>query len=494
MNKPNLKNIGIVDLETIASEIYKEPSFFRFKFSDIAKHFLDHFFHGIFDLNFIAIHKLYVEEVGDSVADIPNTEEIFFKFICLTYLELEREPCLAMLEQFEAASIDIFNLDRIIAECAAQIKALEAVSTEKKEDGHEYRIRLYKHYVELNRQEKAQIVEFITTDKIRDFAFYDCKTKTDTFSLLFQRIPYAFRIFPKRFDPKFTSDFGNKFEHLERHKRKEISDLFKAQDPVFVTQASEYYEKYKFLAEIERLIDSNHCLHNRKTIFVQAISAYKAGNYALFISVIALQIEGIFYDYCIQLGMDEHSLRNTTLSSKMDEIKKRIPDFRDYVYYNFRFPIVRNRIAHGKLIDNVEILAAYLVHDFYNMCRLMNGSSVPLNNVIRVIDLAQFKKDKIALVRYALFLNFEIPIFYDRNNHKIELNAILNTKEFLDYLVLLINKENKYLNAGIWEITKILMKNNIQKEEAIKVRRLIPAERIEYNQSEFLEQLSMVEE
>ena len=48
----------------------------------------------------------------------------------------------------------------------------------------------------------------------------------------------------------------------------------------------------------------------------QAIEIYKEGRMELFCQIIPLQIEGIIYDYCIELGVSSASIERTSLDKK----------------------------------------------------------------------------------------------------------------------------------------------------------------------------------
>ena len=52
---------------------------------------------------------------------------------------------------------------------------------------------------------------------------------------------------------------------------------------------------------------------NKREMLKQAIEIYKTGNIELFCQIIPLQIEGIIYDYCIELGVSSSLIERTSL-------------------------------------------------------------------------------------------------------------------------------------------------------------------------------------
>lgn len=67
--------------------------------------------------------------------------------------------------------------------------------------------------------------------------------------------------------------------------------------------------------KILSLIEENHVL-NKRSMLKQAIGIYKEGRTELFCQIIPLQIEGIIYDYCIELKVSSSSIERTSLDKK----------------------------------------------------------------------------------------------------------------------------------------------------------------------------------
>lgn len=63
------------------------------------------------------------------------------------------------------------------------------------------------------------------------------------------------------------------------------------------------------------------------------------------------QVEGIFEDCCKSLGMDAVALGTVTLLPKLEFIEKKGVSIWNYPYYAYRFPKLRNSLAHGAVLD-----------------------------------------------------------------------------------------------------------------------------------------------
>jgi hypothetical protein len=111
-----------------------------------------------------------------------------------------------------------------------------------------------------------------------------------------------------------------------------------------------YIEQHDPVGGIIALLDKHHLLNARKTVLLPALAAYRRGELALFSSAVAVQIEGIFEDACHLSGVSLDELRIATLIPKLDALLWRGHVQIDYPYYAFKFPILRNRVAHGRLV------------------------------------------------------------------------------------------------------------------------------------------------
>lgn len=101
------------------------------------------------------------------------------------------------------------------------------------------------------------------------------------------------------------------------------------------------------------MINCNHILSKRGELIQKAISCFADNEYIQFINIIAIQIEGLFFDIYTQLGFSPRKLDAISLKPKVEEIDRKTNEI-GTGYFMFYFPILRNKVAHGILWDSEE--------------------------------------------------------------------------------------------------------------------------------------------
>ena len=125
-------------------------------------------------MSFSNLLSLYIESLEIDSSKIPNEELGFYKYISKKYLYIDKNPSLAILKFYEDASRDIKAIQKNITHCKTVIATLEAKKQGDKDEDHEYIIRLHNYYIELNNNGEQQIIDFISSDKIKDYSIFDC--------------------------------------------------------------------------------------------------------------------------------------------------------------------------------------------------------------------------------------------------------------------------------------------------------------------------------
>lgn len=107
----------------------------------------------------------------------------------------------------------------------------------------------------------------------------------------------------KRFyDYKYNFSVNTKYEFLLFHNPKRINEkiLLKEADPVkyYNELENELIEKDLF-NRILKKIKNHHILVKREEIFEILYELYKSSKYQSFINLAVIQVEGLFYDFCL---------------------------------------------------------------------------------------------------------------------------------------------------------------------------------------------------
>lgn len=132
--------------------------------------------------------------------------------------------------------------------------------------------------------------------------------------------------------------------------------------------ASVYIKKYGIMTKINDLITKNPVLSNSKSSLLKTMAFYNQDKY-VFCMLAVSQIEGLFMEYALNLGFSEKQLLTKTVSDKAALLEKKdIITSLDLMYYVFYFPIFRNRLMHGVIMnEDVSLYAELVLIDFFNV-------------------------------------------------------------------------------------------------------------------------------
>ena len=126
-------------------------------------------------------------------------------------------------------------------------------------------------------------------------------------------VRYPFRDREEEYEMSVFAGLNYKFNFLgimEQHELKCLYNSNKVEE--FNALVDRHIVTHEIDNKILSLIEENHVL-NKRSMLKQAIEIYKEGRMELFCQIIPLQIEGIIYDYCIELGVSSASIEHTSL-------------------------------------------------------------------------------------------------------------------------------------------------------------------------------------
>jgi hypothetical protein len=458
MENKKISELTVGELDEIKKIIFKDDSLINFTLIQIAKKFLSNILSlNIYQSNFSTVRNKYIASSDD--IDIASKEESFYKEICKKYFNIEHEPKEKSLDLYTKSKNDLKKIDEHISYIKSERQSLENIKkTQGRLNGKErYYWNQLDFYKEKNLAAKNEIVEFITND-IESYALQQCRTASPTLGIpmfnpfFIGSMPYRYSrglIFNYKddYDVRNLTDISNKFLDLPFRIYGDIKKLYDEDTEEFYEFAREYIsgsisDFKNAISQINNYIQSNHIINIRSKILSTIINHYMNKDFISVVNMLPLQIEGIFHDICLAIGIDESRLDIASINEKLRIIESNLQYFHYFEYYSFKFPVLRNMVAHGQLIeDNLEHTAIMLMLDLLPVCELSTSEEIPINKKIKLINEAN-KSNFTSLIELLDFIDIEIPKFYSM--HEIYNNVLVSysSDDFWNYLEKELKKEN----------------------------------------------------
>ena len=398
------------------------------------------------------------EEKEVSLPPIPVQEKEFFAYVCKKYISLQKEPRLCLLELYQNASLDLREIEERVSKYEKEIEKQNRSKNDPQND--DYKVKILEHYINLNIEAKNEIIKFLTTKDIKLCTIEKASSKYELIKIpsFFQQEPYtySYRHQPSRYDVDKLSPISNKFLDIDISEMQNLEKLYKNTQSEFYEYTEKYITDKKIIEQVRQYIEESHFLNARRYVLQPALDNYET-NKVLFLNLTTLQIEGIFYDYCIGLGIGEESLRKASIGEKLDKIIAINPYLYDFEYFKFVFPKTRNRVAHGKLFSKEESnqISCTLLLDLYDVCGRITSEDIPVN--LLVILLKEIKEGK--------HTNSNLLKIYYANTQGIECPDFYNLQAIIDLVKQMCQEDNffKYLDETIISKNKLVINKCIKK-------------------------------
>lgn len=447
----NIGSLTIGEIFGLSAKVLEEYDVFTLGKKATSKIFLQKLLKLDESTSFKEVEQKYRESKDKD--DTPIEEEKFWDFIAKKYLNLENEPREEFLELSFQVSADLSKIADNLAYIAGERKVL----AEKKHlsaDERYYRNQL-DYFKDKNLIARDEIIDFMTKG-IRSYAIKEAASRSkvaEPILSLFKMSPYAFgrrlnNPLGDSYDVRSLDEFSNKFMDLPISsyrelikKCKESPDSYKELALAYINGVPGQLPSMK--EKLEKLVATSHLLDRRKQVINTMLGRFETKDYISFVSMAPLQIEGIFADICREIGVSESELDISSLNDKLQHIDGKMNSFFFFEYYSFKFPVLRNLVAHGGLMDGeLENTAINLMLDLLPVCELAVSEELPINHAIKVLEQAS-KKNFGKLIEWLdLRDKVSIPDFYGMQETIASAEALYSSQEFWDYLV----EQLKWLN------------------------------------------------
>ena len=169
-------------------------------------------------------------------------------------------------------------------------------------------------------------------------------------------------------------DWKSKINFLEADIKyaNELAKIKESDKERYLALFKRYIDEHNILERILELVSNNYYLKNREKIIKEAVVLFNKRNYIPFTYLLVPQIEGLFDVYKNVLGINNNEKVNG-LIEKLEQINehKRIWG---YIYYAFEFPVLRNDIAHGNIVEITSEIAYDTLMDIFYLFQEIDSS------------------------------------------------------------------------------------------------------------------------
>lgn len=483
----SLKDIEYQDLHAIVNEMTQDDSFFQLSFGGLALKFLQRFYSDdIFKLEFCDLRDKFISISGYDDQNVPTTKNDFYYFICSEFLDLTSEP----IRTFTQLSLEVCDDLKEIND--RQLKYIQNITSLNKEKPDDYGYKIYQLDYLINKLSlaKEEIINFLANG-IKSYALKKARQNRSFGVTGWLEAPYMYRRNKESYTLEIFLIISNKFKKLSIKDYHSIKELLKTDYEEFKTQTKEYISKYDIIEDLEFKITDNHRLSERCDIISEALDAYTEKKYATFCHVIAIQIEGILFDLCLELGISERQIDKLSLEKKLQLIKEKDETFLYYEYFAYNFPIIRNTVAHGRLLNNEELehLSDLLLLDLDCVCNLLFSKSLPVNQILDSLDKFENSdhpdKSSFAVIKYLYeYPDYDIQSIYSSTKNTIDdIDKYTHTQRFWNYIKqhISITNELSVLN-GFEKVIKVINKKEIMREECVNCLKMISQNKSCFNE------------
>ena len=329
-------------------------------------------------------------ELRDAVAaidgcpdDVPEEPSAFAKWVRVELLWLQHHPRTKLAELYEWASRDLATIQENIRQCEAKLEEVKRRS--QKSGAEKYDTAFYSHFRRMNEEARDEIVD-VLANRIEREAVRAASVRL-FHGALDLHVPWAFRWRPSRYSAEDYSEIAHAFLKLPLRRFHRVQELHREGHWNEFDQAlRDYIESQRVADSVREMVGEHHLLAARKDVLVPALGAYDRAEYALFTSAAAVQVEGIFGDACALSEISVEELRAATLVPKVEALHRLNDTLIDYPYYAFRFPVLRNHVAHGHLPPgDFERTARLLLLDLQDVCRVVIKHPSASNALVRFL-------------------------------------------------------------------------------------------------------------
>lgn len=478
-------------IERAIHKLIDNDLFFRVNKNVLARHFLNDVLEiDVFQLSKEEVSKKICEKFSYKLESLPHEEEELYQFVAYRIMKIREDT-----EPYEQFNHEVFRVMEDLRKINSMIQEYQSKQEDK--DIDRYVKKKYEYLVVKLSKAKDEICEYMT-EKIKLCVYKEVKDWDQIFDLsrsgsFNEMLPvrYPFRDREEEYEMSVFAGLNYKFNFLGIMEQHELKCLYNSNKiEKFNALVDRHIVTHEIDNKILSLIEENHVL-NKRSMLKQAIEIYKQGRMELFCQIIPLQIEGIIYDYCIELGVSSASIERTSLDKKIEEIVKKDRWFQCHEYFKYDFIELRNTAAHGRLHENINFkdTANMLILDLMYLCGILNNSNALVVNRMRKL-IKRFEENinnenaPVGSIVYQFIEKYRdksLPPFYGKEHVLEEIKKYAKSNKIMEYIW--VYKMHPFVLSALSseqkrEFEKVivyLMRSKEIKEHSVKLLQMLAA-------------------
>lgn len=336
---------------------------------------------------------------------------------------------------------DLKDIENRIEQYNGEFKKLNGDKSNKAE----YQRRKIEYFCKMNQEARIEIIKFLNNglkEYLLENMFDALKRDEDNDELtkLFMNRRYRYAHFKEYYEMSYDYTTCVRYSYLPGVKLEDILktekyylDLKKSNPQEYVSRMHKLVENEHIMQNIEYRVSKNYHLCKRKEIFENMTALFNRGNYQSFLALGLLQLEGMFYDFClIKFGDQENMGTLVEKAQKSLDGGNGYRFIRFYPYFAFDVPIMRNEIAHKGMMESTDVEEAA-----YNLV-------LDLNTVSAMVKEESYDKFIVFLMTHEemIKLNSDTP-------ESLEFNIKVNRTLILELL-----RNSVVANDYFWKVLK----------------------------------------
>ncbi len=464
----------------VRNAIIDDPAFYTNDEEYLVRLFLKHFTESdVFSMTLGELTRLFSGRIYKTVVTENQfkirelsyakiSEGEFVQEVLRIYLNLSSAPQRYIKDIYVELSGILCDIDVRIKSFNHEIVEIDNRTQKHNEQEGDYRRKeLLDFFIKKNESAKRQVVDFFCYAVKRE-ALYRARDKSLELKWIDSE-PLSARWSSLDYDPKYVTSTANKFGHeCDLEEILDLERLRTEQPAEYSLFLQNYIVKHAIVQEIRDLLCKHHRLHARREILDEALIAYTNGHYRMFASIIPMQIEGIFHDWCLETKINKSQTKQPR--RRLVESIAQINQFQEgfffgFEYYSYIFPELRNKIAHGsELRGDIRILADEFLLDLRDVCLRISSDQLPVNLAVKIIrELDIHRNSWRGLFKFALIQTVELPSFYQLDGLAKVYATAISADDFMKKLLSVAEKGEPLIIEGLSRIKRTIPKSDIGK-------------------------------